>query len=324
MFEITSWLSWLISLYCWMFAKPIPEFQLDQYVIGKRIGAGCFGCVYECMNKLNGRMYAVKICSLKKVEDSELPHKIKACLYTEGNMHQALYGIHHLTGAIAIHKADKHMYILFERCRCDLVDLINNQYNKPKWFSDWQIAKFLTELAQGLLELQRRGIVHRDLKPDNVLVRTDGGLEIGDFGLATHVPPGKTVIIKNYSVGPPEWSPPEMQYHSSPHGLSADIWSFGCIAFILLTGKYPFGSYDPEAPDAELQLLEMMNRIVKIELQVQLDDKSAEHARCSPELWRSCIELMRGCILKDPAARFTAKQIMKHVKKTAQEFAKND
>lgn len=57
-------------------------------------------------------------------------------------------------------------------CLCDSVGL-NSQ----------EIEYVLNEINQGLLELKNVGLFHGDLSPKNVLIDTDGGIKLVDFGL---------------------------------------------------------------------------------------------------------------------------------------------
>jgi serine/threonine protein kinase len=102
--------------------------------------------------------------------------------------------------------------------------------------------RILTEICEGLAYMHSVGWVHGDLKPGNVLVMTDGSVRLADFGLATEIdgthgylPPAGTCDYQ-----PPErWDEP-----LTDRGLavreSADIWAFGVLACLLLTGHLPF------------------------------------------------------------------------------------
>jgi hypothetical protein len=76
-------------------------------------------------------------------------------------------------------------------------------------------------------------IVHRDIAPENVMVSGDGQLKLIDFTYAR--PPDSAagtlaVIHRGYT-------PPEARYHE--YGLAGDRYSFGAVAYFLLSGSEP-------------------------------------------------------------------------------------
>lgn len=79
------------------------------------------------------------------------------------------------------------------------------------------------------------GFVHGDLKPDNLLV--DGGwiLKLFDFGMSGD-------LSEPAQVGAPLYRAPELWEGGTPSPMS-DVYSFGCIAYELLSGKPPFRSH---------------------------------------------------------------------------------
>jgi serine/threonine-protein kinase len=141
-------------------------------------------------------------------------------------------------------------------------------------------AAVLRQICLGLQAVHEQGIVHRDLKPANVLLaETPGGMvvKIADFGISTLAaggnPPspieGSTseaaplpVTVTSASplaalphletagaalltqtgvlIGTPLYMAPELATGSRKAPPASDIWSFGVIAFELLTGKIPF------------------------------------------------------------------------------------
>ncbi len=73
-----------------------------------------------------------------------------------------------------------------------------------------QIAGVLDGLLAGLAHAESRGIVHRDLKPENVMVTTDGGVKITDFGIAKALATaGRSLTVSGTTVGTPEYMAPE-------------------------------------------------------------------------------------------------------------------
>jgi mitosis inhibitor protein kinase SWE1 len=48
-----------------------------------------------------------------------------------------------------------------------------------------RVWKTLIELGEAINHVHANGLLHLDIKPSNVLIREDGGLMLGDFGMAT-------------------------------------------------------------------------------------------------------------------------------------------
>ena len=67
-----------------------------------------------------------------------------------------------------------------ELCDGDLHQLIPNILS----CSDAQINNIFMGSAKGLVQMDELGLVHRDIKPQNMLLKKDGTLKIGDFGIA--------------------------------------------------------------------------------------------------------------------------------------------
>jgi len=105
--------------------------------------------------------------------------------------------------------------------------------------------KALDDVLTGLEAMHSVGLGHLDLKPSNVLMRKGEQGVLVDFGLA-----GRK-IRTGCGTGPygsPEvWGVVPDGYNPQP--MAADIYSFGCLAFEMLTGKVLF-----DAPNEVTQI----------------------------------------------------------------------
>ncbi|MGZ8647762.1 MAG: protein kinase domain-containing protein [Solirubrobacteraceae bacterium] len=115
-----------------------------------------------------------------------------------------------------------------------------------------QIGGVLDGLLAGLAEAEEHAIVHRDLKPENLMVTSTGTVKIADFGIAKATQAADTgafVTATGTTVGTPPYMAPE-QAMAKEIGPWTDLYSVGCMAYELFTGRPPF--YDAEEPLAIL------------------------------------------------------------------------
>ena len=115
-----------------------------------------------------------------------------------------------------------------------------------------QIGGVLEGLLAGLAQAEQHGVVHRDLKPENLMVTADGRVKIADFGIAkatNQMQTGAFLTATGTTVGTPTYMAPE-QAMAQDIGPWTDLYSVGCMAFEMFTGRVPF--HDSDAPMAIL------------------------------------------------------------------------
>ena len=106
--------------------------------------------------------------------------------------------------------------------------------------------KWLKQLAEILQLVHEKQFFHRDIKPGNIMIRSDGGLVLIDFGTAREATytylakvgmgAGVTGVV---SAG---YTPPEQQNgHALPQ---SDFFALGRTFVHLLTGRHPLDFYD--------------------------------------------------------------------------------
>src|SRR5690606_21350652 len=101
-----------------------------------------------------------------------------------------------------------------------------------------QVLSIALDIADALTRVHRLGVLHRDLKPANVLLTTDGGARLGDFGIA-YLAGGKHLTHDGGTLGTPQYLSPEALGGEALDARS-DIWAFGAVLFEMLTGNPPF------------------------------------------------------------------------------------
>ena len=100
------------------------------------------------------------------------------------------------------------------------------------------------QVAEGLQYTHERGIVHRDLKPSNLMLTRAGLVRILDFGLALlkqDDPAGRRLTSSGHILGAADYVAPEQIDDSRRVDQRADLYSLGCVLYVLLAGHPPFG-----------------------------------------------------------------------------------
>jgi eukaryotic-like serine/threonine-protein kinase len=114
-----------------------------------------------------------------------------------------------------------------------------------------QAIRMLREIASALAYAHEHGIVHRDIKPDNVLL-SGGSAMVTDFGVAKalsasgNVEHGSSITSLGVALGTPAYMSPEQASADPTVDHRADIYSFGVLAYELLTGQPPFAGRTPQ------------------------------------------------------------------------------
>jgi serine/threonine protein kinase len=150
---------------------------------------------------------------------------------------------------------------------------------------------FLTQAARALDHLHKFQMVHRDIKPSNLMITQLNGqplVKLTDLGLARIAADDEFRVTRHGStVGTIDYMSPEQARDSGSADIRSDIYSLGCTAYHMLTGRPPF----PEGGLTE--------RLYK-HLAVDPPDVRKFNSRVSPDLARILLRMLA----KRPADRY--------------------
>ena len=215
--------------------RPPHPARIGRYRIVDELGAGGVGVVYSAYDDVLNRPVALKVLRSPESPSSELRKRLiwdarAACSLQHPNI-------------VVVHDIGEDQgldYIVMER--------VNGQTLTacipPGGMEPWRAVAIAVQIACGLEAAHAAGIVHRDLKPTNVMVSAGDAVKILDFGLAK---PGAELLrdsqtpltIEGRFAGTVAYVAPE-QAEGQPVDARADIFSFGCVLFELLTGHQAF------------------------------------------------------------------------------------
>lgn len=107
-----------------------------------------------------------------------------------------------------------------------------------------EALRILRQIAAGLEAAHASGVIHRDMKPENVLLGSDGTARVTDFGLALPLHESSArLTLTGTTVGTVDYMAPE-QMKGGELDTRLDVFALGVIAYELLTGQTPRGSFD--------------------------------------------------------------------------------
>ena len=209
--------------------------QLGPYVLGKRLGRGGMGAVYDAKHKKTGEYVAVKVLASHLADDLGLKERFEAEIQTLKPLRCP--GIVQL---IAYGEDEGQPYFAMELVEGQSLERL---IRGGRTFSVEEVIGLSIEIARSLKVAHDHGIIHRDLKPANLLIpddadRAHAGVKLADFGIAKLFGVASQTAHGSI-VGTAEYMAPE-QAAGKPLDARADLYTLGLVMFTMIAGKPPF------------------------------------------------------------------------------------
>ena len=251
--------------------------QLGPYRIGRRLGKGGMGSVYEAVDVKTGQRVAVKALTPQLAMAEGFRERFEAEI-------ESLKKLQH-ESIVRLLGYGEHDGILFYSM--ELVDgpSLEQEINNGRRF-DWNETLGLSvQLCRALKHAHDHGVVHRDIKPANLLFTPDNRVKVADFGIARLF--GSTQLTTAGGVlGTADYMSPE-QADGRAVTEKCDQYSLGCVMYALLAGRPPFRAKTmPEM------------------LQLQRFAAPEPVRRYAPHTPEELDRLIRQLLSKEPAERF--------------------
>ena len=194
--------------------------------IGKGLGEGGFGCVFEGKWKTGGEMtVAIKVMQTR--EPGVIPEEIKVW--------DSLPPHRNIIMLIGIASVDFTIYIVTELAiNGSLFDYLHKEKKTP---SVNQSLAWASDVACGMKHLHDCDIIHRDLKSANVLLTSRWVAKLCDFGTAREL----THTTTTEQAGTYRWMSPEiMRSAVAKINKKCDLFSYGMILVELFAHEIPY------------------------------------------------------------------------------------
>lgn len=243
----------------------------------KEIGQGSHGNVSEYIDLRSGVRVAVK-----EVVASEQSYGFHKAYAREMAVLRQLHSPN-VVRLIDVCALPQKAFIIMEICDYDLGN-IHQQVS----FSVTECHHIGLQIFHGVRAIHAAGVLHRDIKPANILVRTDGGIKIGDFGLSRSRQSRSKVYTNE--VQTLWYRCPEILRGATLYDDKVDIWSVGALIAELLTD-------DPLFPGTSV--VEQIDMIDKFEVQ-----------ECFAQYPAEVTELMAQTLCVDTKERISASEAL--------------
>jgi serine/threonine protein kinase len=229
------------------------------YRLGRKLGEGASGTVFEAEHVELGRKLAVKILGPEHAASQYALERFRQEARAVANLsHPNVVQLYDFGRSL-----DGRAFLAMELCAGQTLDSRLRAGALP-WRDAVRIA---IEAARALEAAHAAGLVHRDLKPQNLMLTpprpgdTTAAAEVKllDFGLATALegagpaagdgdaaaparrgPTERERALRGFAVfGTPEYMAPE-QVAGDPVDGRTDIYALGCVLYEMLTGAAAF------------------------------------------------------------------------------------
>lgn len=264
-------------------ADGVVGTTLGSFKITRVIGRGGMGTVYLGEHAVIGSRVAIKVLQERLAADEGLV----ARFYAEARAVN-LIGHENIVNIFDMNVVPPNRYYL----------VMEYLEGKPlNWLLTQPVPAsvaipILTQVCDALQAAHDAGIIHRDLKPENIFLikrgKAENFVKVLDFGLAKLLDTERssTKTAAGLIVGTPEFMSPE-QANSTPVDGRSDVYSLGCIAWLLATGRLPY----PQRGLTEL-LIQHRSHLPKPPHEV------------NPSVSRAWSDVIMKAVAKNPTERF--------------------
>jgi serine/threonine protein kinase len=278
-----------------------------QYRIGRKIGSGGMGDVYQATHLILGREVALKTVRPDAVHGNSqgifLIQEARAASALDHPNIVKVYDVGDVEGTV---------YIAMEYVEGQtLRQILGQRALRPK-----EALQYAVQIANALGAAHDVGMLHRDVKPANIIITRKGMVKMVDFGLAkqfSQPEPGSQGDLSTISMdkaptlgvnrrvsGTVGYMSPE-QIRGSRIDARSDIFSFGIVLYEMFTGVRPFAA--PSAMAITANILHAEPRPVR---------------EIAPYLPEELDDVVQFCLCKDPDDRARSMHDIAHILKATQ------
>lgn len=207
-----------------------------EYRLGRLLGEGGFGAVYEAEHPLLKRRAAVKVLHRVAERDSDAVQRF----ISEARAVNQIRSRHIIDiFSFGTLSDGRHFYVM------DLLEgePLDRYLQRARRVSVETTLQLLQPIADALDLAHAAGIIHRDLKPQNIFLSWDQSDEVTpkllDFGMAKLLSNSPVRTVSGTPIGTPLYMAPE-QARGEKVDARCDVYALGVLCYEMLVGQMPF------------------------------------------------------------------------------------
>lgn len=205
-----------------------------KYEVGRQIGAGGMGVVFEGLDRTLSRKVAIKKMRAELRSDSDALAKfVQEARIISHLSHPYIVGIHEVV------EERGETFLVF-----DYVDgkTLSTVLSERGHLTLKDCATIFGQVCAAVHCAHSNRVLHRDIKPSNIMLDTGGYAKVMDFGLAREAKESLSRLTNLDNSGTPAYMAPEQ--HLGRAGRESDIYALGVCLYEMLTGTLPFRGPD--------------------------------------------------------------------------------
>ncbi|GIY74982.1 hypothetical protein CDAR_65431 [Caerostris darwini] len=212
--------------------KSSSSEELKEYgfTLGRILGQGSYCKVRSAV--YDGKEVAVKVITRDKLSHEFatkfLPREIEVLSKVN---HENIIKVY------KIFNFPKKVYIFMELVKDDLLGYVRSRGR----LKESEAHSFFEQMVSAMKYLHGLNIAHRDLKCENIMINDQAKIRIIDFGFcrSTVDASGRRKLSETFC-GSTAYAAPEVLQGLPYNPMMYDVWSLGCVLYIMATGMMPF------------------------------------------------------------------------------------
>jgi eukaryotic-like serine/threonine-protein kinase len=211
--------------------------QFGKYSILAELGSGGFATVFKAVDTTLDREVALKILHPPLLTDRRFVNNFREEAKTLAALRHS-----HIITIYEIGEIDGRIFIAMDLARGGSLAKAIAERGRIPWSETLTLLK---PVCEALDYAHGQNVVHRDLKPANLLLDTQRGALLTDFGFARLMAENTmSMSMSGGIVGTPGYIAPEV-WEDNAASPPVDIYALGCIVYEMLAGDVLFKGQTP-------------------------------------------------------------------------------